>query len=91
MNDNAPIIVTDHAVLRWLERVHGVDVDRLRGRIASLTREAIDLGATSIQIDGFLYTLDPAKRSVITIFTPEQRKNRHDHLRGVLPDTRGAT
>jgi hypothetical protein len=91
MSHNAPITVTDHAVLRWLERVHGFEVEHLREHIASLTRDAINLGATSIQIDGFLYTLDPTKRAVITIFTPEQRKNRHDHLRGLLPSKRGAT
>jgi hypothetical protein len=85
MTDAAPITVTDHALIRWLERVHGVDVDRFREYIASLTQDAINLGATSIQIDGFLYVLNPARRSVVTIFTPEQRKNRLPHLRGTLP------
>ncbi|MBT9293324.1 hypothetical protein [Prosthecodimorpha staleyi] len=34
------IIVTDHAVLRYLERVHGHDIEAVRVEIAGLVGEA---------------------------------------------------
>jgi hypothetical protein len=32
---NRPMHVTDHALIRWLERVEGLDVEALRQRIAA--------------------------------------------------------
>ena len=70
------IRVTDHALVRFLERVEGIDFGPLREEIASLTRAAINLGAVTTTIDGFLYRIDPRTRAVITIFTSEMRKTR---------------
>lgn len=51
------IIVTDHAVLRYIERVHGVDVDQLRAIIAGIVKEAAEAGATRYSVDGFTYAI----------------------------------
>ena len=59
-------IVTDHAVLRYLERVAGLDMKRLRRGIENKTRHARLAGAISITVDGFTYRMDPAGR-VVTI------------------------
>jgi hypothetical protein len=59
-------IVTDHAVLRYLERVYGVDVSALRRRIERVTAEARKQGASGLTSDGVKYTISHAGR-IVTI------------------------
>ncbi|WP_051949305.1 hypothetical protein [Methylosinus sp. PW1] len=64
----ATTIVTDHALVRWLERVKGVDVEAFRKEIAETVATGTSLGATGVKApDGFLYVLDPRRKSVITV------------------------
>lgn len=50
----ARVVVTDHAVLRWLERVEHVDIAAVRRRIVSeAVLQAMAMGATSVRGDGF--------------------------------------
>lgn len=49
--------VTDHAVLRWLERVEGVDVVAIRRRIAKAVRRGVDHGAAGVVLDGVTFYL----------------------------------
>lgn len=49
--------VTDHAVIRYLERVYGVNVDGLRQRIRKTTEGARNSGASAIKVDGVKYVL----------------------------------
>lgn len=49
--------VTDHAVLRWLERVAMVDIEEVRRQIYSETREALKSGATRVVINGTDYRI----------------------------------
>lgn len=44
--------VSDHAVLRWLERVEGVDVKALRRRISRAARNAAEHGAGGVRVEG---------------------------------------
>jgi aspartate/methionine/tyrosine aminotransferase len=39
-NTEAPVVVTDHAVVRWLERHHGLDMDAVRATILDEGTEA---------------------------------------------------
>ncbi len=41
--------VSDHAVLRYLERVCGIDVDDIRDKIAESCASGVALGAPSIK------------------------------------------
>lgn len=75
MSKSDEIVVTDHALVRYIERYLDVNLDAVRQQIRDKTEDAIRAGALTIQIDGFLFTLAPKDRSVITILTPEQRKN----------------
>ncbi len=50
-------IVTDHALIRYLERVHGVDIDGLRNRIGRAVDNGVDKGATGVKIHGVYYRL----------------------------------
>ncbi len=58
--------VTDHALLRYIERVHGIDMDTLRRHVLSSTvREAIRLGASTVRHDGLDYKI--ANNAVVTV------------------------
>lgn len=52
------IPVSDHAVLRYLERVQGLDIERLRREIGARVDLAVELGACGVIIDGFSYRID---------------------------------
>ncbi len=73
MSDLPEISVSDHALIRFMERVNGVDVENIRCTIREMVRSAIDAKAMSITIDGFCYTLDPNRRSVISVLAPGMR------------------
>lgn len=49
MTTPAPL-VTDHALLRWLERVEGLDLDALRARIAAHAAVGEKFGAKSVVV-----------------------------------------
>ncbi|MCB1463239.1 MAG: hypothetical protein KDJ90_12630 [Nitratireductor sp.] len=59
MIDRRPkrITVSDHAVLRWLERVEGVDVKAIRRRIGRAVRNASEHGAAGARLDGVGFCL----------------------------------
>ncbi len=71
-------IVSDHCLLREMERVHGVDVEAIRHAIQDKTRQAHLAGAVGIIVDGYRYILRDGH--VVTVI----RGNRwsHDALRG---------
>ena len=50
--------VTDHAVLRYLERVYGVDIAGVRKRIARDAEQGCEAGAGAIIVDGTRYVLE---------------------------------
>ena len=69
------IRITDHAVLRYLERVKGVDVAAARAEIAARVAVAADHpGATGVLSGGFRFTL--GTDAVITVVPVHQNKRR---------------
>ena len=51
-------IVSDHAVVRYLERVQGFDIDAVREAIVTPEVEkAIELGATKVRSNGVEYRI----------------------------------
>lgn len=62
-------VVSDHALLRYIERAHGVDVEALRAHVAGLVQKGVDLGAPLVVVEGVRFVLD-GKR-VVTVL---QRK-----------------
>lgn len=56
--------VTDHAVLRYLERVKGVDIDAVRDELGRVVDRAIELGAGAAVVDGVKYVLND--RTIVT-------------------------
>jgi hypothetical protein len=43
--------ITDHAVLRYLERAHGLDVEEVRKHLAGRVANGVALGAVSVKIE----------------------------------------
>jgi hypothetical protein len=63
-------IVSDHALIRWLERAHGMDMQSFRRQLADRVRGAAQAGATSIVIDGFTFVL---KDGVLVTVVPGKK------------------
>jgi hypothetical protein len=68
-------IVSDHAVLRYLERRHGLDVEAVREHLAGLTVNAVRLGAAAVTIENVKLVLAetrdaPGSTSVVTVILP---------------------
>jgi hypothetical protein len=66
-------IVTDHAVIRYLERVHGIPVDRIRAHILTEQRAAlIKAGAQAIKCGEYTALVKGAR--IATIITKVKQK-----------------
>jgi len=67
------VIVTDHALVRYIERIHGLDLTKLREEISQRVKTAAMAGAVGVHHEGFEYRLgyDTTKNQAIvtTIFT----------------------
>lgn len=68
------LTVTDHAIVRYLERVGGFDVPGLRRQIAHRVREAADAGAANVTIDGvvFVFGENDHGKAVVTIMLRDE-------------------
>lgn len=74
-------IVTDHAVLRYLERVEGLDVEKVRREIGRRVDRGVDLRASGVVIDGWKYVLSPLG-TVLTVQSATQpRRGQNGGLR----------
>tara|TARA_R110000868_G_scaffold314417_1_gene575370 strand:- start:20442 stop:20711 length:270 start_codon:yes stop_codon:yes gene_type:complete len=51
-------LITDHALVRYLERVMGLDMNGVRAEIAARVGDGVRLGASAVVSGGFKYTLD---------------------------------
>jgi hypothetical protein len=75
-----PHPVTDHAVIRYLERVLGLDVDGLRDKIAEDIRPALRTGASAITKQGFKYMI--VDGALVTILRANASTGNHPNNRG---------
>ncbi|TNF21851.1 MAG: hypothetical protein EP318_06155 [Rhodobacteraceae bacterium] len=66
---------SDHAVLRYLERVRGVDIEQVRSEIGHKVDLAVTHGATAIVSEGFRYVLSP--EGVVITVTEASRTAMH--------------
>lgn len=68
--------VSDHAVLRYLERVQGVDIDALRMAIGHRVDSALagNEGASAVVIEGHRYRITPegVVATVMRVSRPER-------------------
>lgn len=90
-------LVSDHALLRYIERVGGIDIEDLRNEVAALVHTAANLHAKSVTLDGHVYELgyDASGQAIVkTVFPagamPEhlQKKIRRYGQNGVKKNRR---
>lgn len=58
-------LVSDHAVLRELQRARGIDVEAVRRQIAAKVRRGVAQGACGVLVDGLRYVI--RNGTVVTI------------------------
>lgn len=73
-------IITDHALVRWLERVGGIDMEWFRGHVAERCQALVDSGASGGWIDDHWVTIRGGK---VISFTPDRPDQRGRQLRFV--------
>ena len=66
------IHVSDHAVLRWLERSAGLDIDALRVALAGCADVGRRLGARIVVVQGVKLVLSVDLRRVVTVLQCDQ-------------------
>lgn len=74
------IIVSDHAVLRYLERIAGLDLDQLKAKLVDQVSGAALAGAKSFTSGKatFLFDKTPAGDiCMVTVLTDKMRKGTH--------------
>ncbi|OCP17456.1 MULTISPECIES: hypothetical protein [unclassified Ensifer] len=55
---NRTVRVTDHAILQYLQRAHGLDVDAVRRHMAGLATTAHELGAIGVVVENVKLRLE---------------------------------
>jgi hypothetical protein len=73
------ISVSDHAIVRYLERVGGFDIGRLKQQIGDRVEEAAKAGARSVIVDGFEFIIGRDSNGhpiVATVLSPNQQRRR---------------
>jgi hypothetical protein len=71
--------VSDHAVIRYLERVLQMDVETIRREIGRKVDRGAGMGASGVRIDGFVYKLrDGHVTTVVDAARPERGQCRRD-------------
>lgn len=78
MTRHRPIPVTDHAVLCWLERVEGLDIDALRADIGRRGAVGAALGAGVVVVPGGKLIVFEGR--VVTVYPRESQEIRPDAL-----------
>ncbi len=79
MTKQPSVRVSDHAVLRYLERVRGFEIESLRQNIAKRCESAASAGASSITIDGVVLLIEDGV--VITTVQRKEGQSRRPHRR----------
>lgn len=62
-----PLRVTDHAVLRYMERVLGFDIEGVREHIKAICAPAAAIGATCLRAEGVKFEFTASTNTVTTV------------------------
>ncbi len=68
------VTVSDHAVLRYLERVASMDIERIRRSIGRSIDAVMLKGATGVIIDGIRCRIDAGSGVVTTVVAVTRRR-----------------
>lgn len=65
--------ITDHALVRWLERARGIDMEELREVLSDLAQPFVDVRAKHAECDGVWFVFDGEKLVTIVDTKPTTR------------------
>lgn len=69
-----PIHVSDHAILRYLEQAHGLDIEAVRAHLAGLVVNGVRLEAAGVAVEGVKLVLrGPSVVTVVRRDWPSRR------------------
>jgi hypothetical protein len=68
--------VSDRAVIRYLERVEGMDIESIRRKIGHTVDRGIEQGAIGVVVGGVVYKLVEGVVSTVWI---KNQPNKHTH------------
>ncbi len=73
------LIVSDHAVVRYLDRIGGFDIEGLRHQIAMRLQPHADRGAQGVVLDGHSFLIDQNgdRGPIVTTVLPVTRSPRN--------------
>lgn len=80
--------VSDHAVLRWLEREHGLDVVAIKAMIAGIVQEGAELEAMGVVLGRVRFVLkdgqspEDGANGTVVVVTAKRHNVRPQHERG---------
>lgn len=74
--------ISDHAVLRYLERAYGLDVEGVRAEMAAAIKPAIDFGASVVIVHSVRLVLKDG-RYCVTALPKGRRAHRDSYCEGV--------
>lgn len=63
--------VTDHALLRYLQRARGIDIELIRDHVALLCAPAVNVGAKNLCHDEVTYVFRDG--AVVTVLSKDMR------------------
>lgn len=79
------VIITDHALLRWLERAHDIDMEHFRSALAALAEPYARLKVAHVEVGGVWFVFDGAKLVTVTPEKPgagQSRRHDRQHTNG---------
>lgn len=78
MTHSVGVSVSDHALVRWMERKHGVNVEGMKEELATEVMASYKYddaligvtprGSVRVEADGMFYVVDPRAMSVVTCY-----------------------
>ena len=77
--------ISDHAVIRYLERIKGVDIAAVRAEIMALCAHAFETEAQAMVVGGHRYMI-ARDRTVVTVEPVGYSRARQAHLGARHPD-----
>ncbi|MHB2265832.1 hypothetical protein [Aliihoeflea sp. PC F10.4] len=69
-----PIHITDHAMLRYLERAHGLDIEAVRLHLEKRAVNAVRLGAVAVTVENVKLVIEHHKDESATVTTALRSK-----------------
>lgn len=71
--------ITDHALVRWLTRAHGIDMEDFRSRLAAIAEPYAAARVKHVEIGGVWFVFDGTVLVTVTPDRPDvQSTHKHD-------------